>query len=89
MAKNTKDKSNDNNSEIHLGKLIKAELVRQGRSITWLAEQLNCTRANLYKLFRNPWINTQTLFKVCKALDHDFFKDCSEWQNESGDDDKK
>ena len=77
------------NEEPHIGKLIKAELNRQGRSITWLAGQIDCTRANLYKLFRNPWINTQTLFKVCKALDHDFFKDCSEWQKGNSDDDKK
>ncbi|MBQ8956981.1 MAG: hypothetical protein IJ057_00540 [Bacteroidales bacterium] len=40
--------------EFHLGKLIKAELTRQGRSITWLAGQIDCTRENLYQLFRNP-----------------------------------
>lgn len=40
------------NEEPHIGKLIKAELARQGRSITWLAAQLNYSRQYMYKLFR-------------------------------------
>lgn len=67
--------------EFHLGKLIKAELTRQGRSITWLANQIDCTRENLYKLFKSPWISTYTLFKIGKALDFDFFKLCSDYFN--------
>ena len=66
---------------IHIGQLIKNELERQGRSITWLAKQIGCTRSNLYKLFRNPWINTQILFKISKVLNCDFFKECSDWYN--------
>ena len=62
----------------HIGQLIKAELARQGRSITWLAAQVNCTRENMYKLFQRQWINTDLLFQISKALDYDFFKVCSE-----------
>ena len=69
------------NEEFHLGKLIKAELKRQGRSITWLAAQIDCTRENLYQIFRNPWIHAETLFRIGKALDCDFFKVCSDYQN--------
>ncbi len=50
--------------QFHLGKMIKAELARQGRSITWLAHQIDCTRENLYQLFRNPWIHAETLYKI-------------------------
>lgn len=67
--------------EFHLGQLIKAELKQQGRSITWLASQIDCTRENLYQLFKNPWINTETLFKIGRALDYDFFKLCSDYHN--------
>ncbi len=63
----------------HIGNLIKAELQRQGRTITWLAGEVHCTRENLYKIFRHPWINTDMLFKISEALQHDFFRDCSEW----------
>ena len=65
-------------SDFHLGRLIKAELQRQGRTITWLAGEVHCTRENLYKIFRHPWINTDMLFKISEALDCDFFMACSE-----------
>ena len=67
--------------EFHLGKMIKAELARQGRSITWLAAQINCSRENLYQIFRNPWIHAETLYKIGQALDCDFFKVCSDYHN--------
>lgn len=76
MTKNTTSPSPDS---FHIGKLIKAELRRQGRSITWLAEEVHCTRENLYKIFRRSWISTDMLFKISIVLKHDFFKDCSIW----------
>lgn len=63
----------------HIGNRIKAELRRQGHTITWLAEEVHCTRENFYKIFRHPWINTDMLFKISHALNHDFFRDCSVW----------
>lgn len=62
----------------HIGNLIKAELHRQGRTITWLAQQLGCTRDNLYKIFHHSFVNTDLLFKICEVMKHDFFKDCSD-----------
>ena len=74
----------DNNEtpieSFHIGQAIKAELARQGRSITWLAQQIGYTRENLYKIMRREWIYTDVLFKICDALDYDFFKDCSDWR---------
>lgn len=72
-------RQNYQKDELHIGKLIKSELVRQGKSITWLSKQINCTRENLYKVFRRPWIYTDLLFEISKTLNHDFFKDCSEY----------
>jgi len=68
--------------EPHIGHLIKEELHRQGRSITWLAEQLGCSRQNAYKLFRRKWIYTDLLLKICDILDYDFFKSFSEWREQ-------
>ena len=48
---------------IHIGDMIKDELRRRGRTITWLSTQVNCTRENLYKVFRRPWIYTDLLLK--------------------------
>lgn len=62
----------------HIGQNIKNELARQGRTITWLAKEVHCTRENLYRVFRQSWISTDTLFKISEALQYDFFKECSE-----------
>jgi lambda repressor-like predicted transcriptional regulator len=69
------------NEEPHIGKLIKAELARQGRSITWLAMQLGYSRQYVYKLFRRKWIYTDLLLKICDLLDYDFFSCFSEYRN--------
>lgn len=70
-------KEREKNEEFHVGKRIKAVLEEEGRTITWLAGKVCCTRENLYKVFRRSWISTDLLFKVSIALNHDFFKDCS------------
>ena len=70
------------NEEPHIGKLIKEELARQGRGITWLATQLNYSRQYMYKLFRRKWIYTDLLLKICDILDYDFFKCFSEWREQ-------
>ena len=63
--------------DFHLGKLLKAELKKQGRSAVWLAKQVNCTPENIYKAFRSQWITMTLLFRISMALEHDFFHDCS------------
>lgn len=67
--------------EPHIGKLIKEELKHQGRSITWLSQQVGYTRTNLYKIFNRKWIYTDLLLKISHALDYDFFKYFSEYYN--------
>lgn len=65
--------------DFHLGKLIKAELARQGRTATWLAKQVHCTPENIYKVYRQKWVTMPLLFEISKSLDCDFFKACSEY----------
>ena len=45
----------------------------------WLAQQVGCSRENLYKVFRHKWIYTDLLFQISEALDYDFFKLCSDY----------
>ena len=66
----------------HIGRLIKEELARQGRTVTWLAAQLQCSRQNVYGIFENPWIYSDMLLKISDALDYDFFKCYSDYRNE-------
>ena len=65
-------------TDLHLGKLLKQELESQGRTAVWLAKQVNCTPENIYKAFHAKWLTMHLLFKISKALEHDFFKDVSE-----------
>lgn len=65
--------------DFHLGKLIKAELARQGRTATWLAKQVHCTPENIYKTCCQKWVTMPLLFEISKALDCDFFRACSEY----------
>ena len=58
----------------HIGHIIKDELARQGRSVTWLAAQLKCSRQNVYGIFNNQWIYTDILLKISNVLDVDFFE---------------
>lgn len=60
-----------------IGLLIKEEFDRQGHSIGWLSRRLACDRSNVYRLFQRESIDTETLKRLCRILDHDFFRDLS------------
>ena len=61
--------------EIHIGKLIQSVLKSQGRSVTWLANELGCCRTNLYLIFQKRHIDTELLIRISKILGYNFFDD--------------
>ena len=61
----------------HIGGLIRELVTRKGVNVSWLARQLGCTRNNVYLIFSRSWIDTETLMKISKILEHDFFADLS------------
>lgn len=58
---------------IHIGKEIREELLRQGRSALWLSQQLGCNRTNIYNIFIRDSVSTGLLFQISVALQKDFF----------------
>ena len=58
-----------------IGLLIKEELLRQERGITWFARKLACDRSNIYRLFDKESIDTGLLFRISLILQHDFFQE--------------
>lgn len=58
---------------IHIGKEIKAELHRQERGATWLAQRLHCDRTNVYNIFKRQGIDTRLLERICRILNRNFF----------------
>lgn len=63
---------------IHAGQLIERTLHEQGRTVTWFATQLCCTRPNVYKIFRKENIDIHLLWRISYILGHDFFRDLSD-----------
>lgn len=58
---------------IHIGKEIKAELQRQERGVTWLADKLHCDRTNVYNIFKRQGIDTRLLERISIILHRNFF----------------
>jgi hypothetical protein len=63
---------------IHVGRLIEQKLHDQGRTVTWFATRLCCTRPNIYKIFNKESIDTHLLWRISRILEYDFFQDISE-----------
>ena len=70
---------------IHVGKLIKEVFDRQpkGYTVSLFAAHLNCDRRNIYNIFSRAYIDTNTLMRISRVLDHDFFLDLSEAMNKN------
>lgn len=61
-----------------IGTLIRRELERQERTVTWFARKLSCDRSNVYRLFQKHSIDTIQLYRISQILNHNFFDDLSE-----------
>ncbi|MCL2098466.1 MAG: hypothetical protein FWH23_06875 [Bacteroidales bacterium] len=61
------------NDEIHIGKLIYQKLKEDGRTASWLAKQIYCSRTHIYKLFKKSEIPHPQLVQICIVLEFDFF----------------
>lgn len=60
-----------------IGTIIKEELERQERSVSWFARKLSCDRSNVYRLFQKHSIDTALLSRISVILNRDFFKELS------------
>ncbi len=67
---------------IRIGELIRERLHQQGNTVVWFAQQLSCSRNNVYKIFHSNSIATQELLRISKILDFDFFSIFTEELNQ-------
>ena len=58
----------------HIGRIVRQTLKSQGRTVTWLAQQLPCDRSNVYKIFAKRTLDTELLLTLSKVLGVDFFQ---------------
>lgn len=59
--------------EKHIGDLIKEELEKQERTVSWFARKLSCDRSNVYRLFQKESIDSGLLVRISIVLNRDFF----------------
>ena len=59
---------------IPIGRLIQEKLEERGLTAAWLADQIPCGRANVYKIFNKHSIDTEMLRRISIVLDFDFFQ---------------
>ena len=65
-------------SMVDIGQRIKDELVRQERTVSWLARKLNCTRAAVYRIFAKNSIDTAQLTVISQILHYNFFRELAD-----------
>ena len=63
---------------LHIGKLIRQEVERQGLTVVGFAHMLGCSRTNAYKIFDHTSIDTAQLLRISTLLHVDFFRLYSE-----------
>lgn len=61
-------------NKLHIGCLIKEELVKQERTVSWFARKLCCDRSNVYKIFKRSTIDTELLLRISQIMHYDFFE---------------
>lgn len=61
-----------------IGKLIKNELERQERSVSWFARKLSCHRTNVYNIFERDNIDVVLLVRISRILHRNFVREISD-----------
>lgn len=59
---------------VKIGALIRQKLYDDGRTVSWFAAKICCSRANAYKIFEKESIDTNLLLRISKVLDYNFFE---------------
>jgi hypothetical protein len=68
-------------TDFHIGRFIQQKLRVDGRSVTWLAQKLNCSRTNIYLIFKKKHLDSEILMRLSLAMKFDFFMFLSEEYN--------
>lgn len=63
-----------NTKDLHIGKMIRDELRKQGRTVTWFATQLNCHRVNAHNILRRKNIDIELLIRISQILNYNFLE---------------
>lgn len=62
---------------LNIGQCIKEEMLKQERTMSWLARKLNRDRSAVYRMLNKNSIDTNTLADIARLLNRDFFMELS------------
>ncbi|MBQ4388493.1 MAG: helix-turn-helix transcriptional regulator [Bacteroidales bacterium] len=62
---------------MHIGNKIREVLQVSNMSVSSFAKAIHCTRENASRILAKEHIDTSLLSRICRALEHDFFRDLS------------
>ena len=65
-------------NDLRIGPRIHAELKQQGRTVTWLAQQLCMERTSLYYTFHQNSIDMELLLRISAYIGHNFLQDVAD-----------
>ena len=66
---------------MHIGKCIKQKLIEQGRTTSWLAQQLSYNSTTMYKIYEKSSLDTLMLLRISRIMEYDFFQEFSKELN--------
>lgn len=58
---------------VHIGNIIKEAVKKKGIKVTSFANEINCSRRNVYGIFKKKNIDTELLRVICEKLDENLF----------------
>lgn len=58
---------------VHIGNIIKDAVKRKGIKVTSFADEINCSRRNVYGIFKKKNIDTELLRVICEKLGENLF----------------
>ena len=61
------------NGDLHIGRVIKKIMEKEGRKVEWLAKNINCHRNNIYKIYQQESIHLDLLIRISISLRYNFF----------------
>lgn len=70
-------KKTETETNFHIGQMIRRELDKQGRKMTWFAAQIHCDVSNAYKILKRKNIDLELLVRISQVLDHNFLAEVS------------
>ena len=56
------------NEKVHIGKVIKNKMKKEGRKVDWLAKNINCHRNSIYRIYKQEHLYPELLLKISILL---------------------